>query len=154
MLTKEQKKEANELFWGGFKTYSKAYKSCNGRRMNWANYPTDVKDLYVRLHADAAMAMLTFDIQPKDSGIRAILWEQMNELKKVMEENMTIKPLWVEHLNMPDGRVISRIQWKKENVNFLNPADHKVMFEFFMAVLLPFDEFYQEFKDILINLTD
>jgi hypothetical protein len=28
------------------------------------------------------------------------------------------------------------------------------MFEFFMAVLLPFDEFYQEFKDILINLTD
>jgi len=154
MLTKEQKREANELFWGGFKTFSKRYKSSNGRRMSWGNYPSDVKDIYIRLHADTAMAMVSMDIQPKDPGVRAILWEQMNELKKVMEETMAIKPEWIEHLNLPDGRIISRIAWKKEHVNFLNPDEHKEIYEFFMSILLPFDAFYQEFKDILINLTD
>jgi hypothetical protein len=154
MLTKDQKKELNVNFWGTFKNFSRRYKSSNGKRINWVNYPSDVQDVFIRLHADSTHAKVTFDIQTRDAGVRSLLWEQMLELKKVMEEHMTIKPLWYEHQCQPDGRIISRIEWRKEHVNYLIEEDHQAIYQFFMAVLVPFDIFYQEFKEILVNLTD
>ena len=154
MLTKEEKKELNTTFWRGFKNFSKRYKSCSGKRINWINYPSDVTDIYIRLHADTSQAMMTFDIQCRDSGVRSVFWEQMLELRSVMEKNMPIKPIWIEQLNLPDGLIISRIEWHQKNLNYMNLEDHSAFYQFFMSILLPFDLFYQEFKDILVSLAD
>lgn len=153
MLTREEKKLRNHLFWDEFRKYMSKEKSVNGRRMNWLNYPTDVKNVYVRLIVDSDSAKVCFDIQPKDDGIRAIIWEQMTELKKVLSDSMKQDAEWFENFHDKDGRLISRIVWTKENVNFYNEDDKEAIFEFLKNRLKEFDEFYQEFKEILISLT-
>lgn len=154
MLSKEELKAKNQLFWTDFRKYMSKVKSSNGRKMNWVSYPSDVKDIYIRLNVDSKGARLCFDIQPKNEGIREIIWEQMTELKKVMENTMKHETIWIEHLNAENGRVFSRIMWEQKGLNYYNEEDKESIFIFLKNRLIEFDEFYQEFKEILINLTD
>jgi hypothetical protein len=131
----------------------KNYRSVNGRQMNWINYPSDVKDIYIRMEVDAKGARLCFDIQPKDDEIRSIIWEQMTELRKIMQDTMGIEAEWNEKSHYWNGRLISRIKWEDRNLNFFNEEDIPKINDFLKDKLIRFDSFYQEFKEILINLT-
>ncbi|MEY3235973.1 MAG: hypothetical protein RI883_74 [Bacteroidota bacterium] len=154
MLSREQQKLLNIEFWNEFRKFMNNQKSSNGKRINWLNYPSDVKNIYIRLQADGKGARLCFDIQPKDDDIRSIIWEQMTELKKVMENNMTHETIWLEKLWNDEGRVFSRIMWQQEGLDFYLLKDRELIFVFLKNRLIEFDAFYQEFKEILISLTD
>ena len=153
MLSKEQRKELNTNFYTGLKDYLKATKSSNGRRINWLNYPSDVKDIYVRILVDGNSAKLVFDIQPKNTSIRSIIWEQMLELKVVLERCMTVETVWLENETNEFGNSISRIMWKLDGVSLYNPGQTDIIYDFLKNRLIEFDLFYQEFKEILITLT-
>lgn len=154
MLSKEERKELNSQFWESFRKEMRNRKSSNGRGINWINYPSDVKDVYVRLQVEPNSARLCFDIQPKDDDIRSILWEQMTELKKVMENEVGEATAWNEFDHEHNGRKISRIFWEKTGLNFYNPNDHKEIKDFLQEKLVKFDIFYQEYKEILISLAE
>lgn len=154
MLSKEEKKERNTNFWTSFQKEMRNKKSSSGRGINWINYPTDVPDIYVRLVAEPKKAALCLDIQPKDEGIRSILWEQMTELKVVMESGVGPATSWSEFDKEFAGRNISRISWEIEGLNFYNDEDTPKIKSFLKEKLIAFDEFYQEYKEILIALVD
>ncbi len=153
MLSKEERKALNSSFWDTFRKEMRQYKSVNGRGMNWINYPSDVKDIYIRLQADPKGARLCFDIQPKDDGVRSILWEQMTELKVVLEDAVGIA-VWNENDHIFNGRTVSRIFWELTDVNFYAAKDHEKIKDFLKQKLIDFDAFYQEFKEILIILAE
>src|SRR5690606_12195426 len=96
---------------------------------------------------------LNFDIQAKDEGVRAIIWEQMGELKNVLTNAMNgDSGEWIEQTYNPIVGDFSRIQWKLDGVNYNNPSDKEKIFSFFKEKLLGFDEFYNDFSEILILL--
>ena len=153
MLTREEKKTINTLFFKDFRDFMSYYKSENGRTINWLTYPTDVKQLFVRLHIDSKIAALRLDIQSKDQGIREIIYEQLGELQRVMEEKVGSDAKWHDSFFLENGLEISRIEWVLEDVSIYEPADKKKIFEFWKEKMIGFDSFYQEYKEILILLT-
>ena len=154
MLSKEARKERNEKFWSGFKEYMRGTLSSTGKRVNWLNYKTEVQDTYVRLVCDGKITAVCYDIQFKDAGIKAIFWEQLGELKKVLEASMQQETRWEENTTTKEGLEIGRISWAIENLNFYNDDDWDKIYSFYKDRLIEFDEFYQEFKDILIALVE
>jgi len=153
MFSKEELKEINTNFWEGYKLHMKKIKSSNGKRVNWLKYPTDVKFIYLRLEVDSKSARICFDIQNKHDDIRAIVYEQMTELKVVLEEAIDFKTDWFEDFYLLDNK-ISRIQWELEGVSIYKKEDQTKIYDFFKNTLIQFDLFYQDYKDILIALTD
>lgn len=153
MLSKEEKKAINHQFWNDFKLHMRGIPSANGRKMNWLTYPTDLKILFVRLEATAKYARLNFDLQVKDEAIRSIVWEQLGELKAVLRASMNgDEGNWIyDHSNELLSNY-STIYWELPNVNYLKESDRVVIFDFFKEKLIGFDDFYQNFKDILIQL--
>lgn len=152
MFSKEELKQLKTAFWDEFKTRMQAVRSSNGRRMNWLAYPSEVKDIYIRVDADGKGARLTFDIQGKDEGIRAILWEQLGELKAVLEHEMGNSGVWIEDASTLHVAQFNRIIWERSDLNFFREEDREEIMDFLADRLICFDRFYQEFKDILINL--
>jgi len=152
MYSKEEIKEIRTEFWNDFKKHMQQFRSSNGRRMNWLNYPSEVPNVYIRLHADNRGISFSFDIQGKDEGIRAILWEQMTELKVMLESEMGDEGEWIADAYSETAGDFCSIRWSKEGLRFFNPNNKEEIFAFFEERLLKFDIFYQEFKDILINL--
>jgi hypothetical protein len=154
MLTREQRKERNQNFWEAFRKFMKPYRSSNGRRINWINYPSDVKDIYIRMEADNKGARLCLDIQPKDEGVRSVLFEQMTELRKVLESHVNWEGIWNEHYHNKEGHSLSRISWEKDGIDFYKDEDWPEIMNFLKDRIIEFDVFYQEFKDILIALAE
>lgn len=152
MFSKEEQKSLNAAFWTRFKEQAGVNKSASGKRVNWVNYPTHLKQLYVRLHADTEIARLSIDVQAKDEGIRLLIWEQMTELRKVLENEMITPGLWEETAENSAGQTISRISWTLEGVNMYNKEDQQKIFDFLIPLLIGFDRFYSTYDEVLIGL--
>jgi hypothetical protein len=152
MFSKEEKREMNVDFWNGFKSYMKNHKSSALPRVNWLSYPTNLKHTFVRLHCDEKSSALFYDIQFKDKEIRALFWDQLLELKALFNSQESYSSQWHEHFETEDGLHISRIQWTSSDWSLYQQKDWKKIYRFFKERLLEFDLFYQEYKEILINL--
>ena len=153
MLSKEERKAKNEAFWEGFKKLMRKHMSSSGRRINWLHYPTEAKDLYVRLEANSHTTALHFDLQARDEGVMAILWEQMGELKAVLRAEMGEDGEWIENLDVNNIHTC-RISWSTNEFNYFKEDDIPKMYAFLTDKCIKFDAFYQEYKDILLNLLD
>jgi hypothetical protein len=154
VLSKEAAKEWNIVFWGNFKSIMNGDKSSNNRKINWLNYPSDIRHVYIRLVCESNTVALQLDFQFKDQGIRDIVWEQMGELKALLEKQMSYPGQWNRSIRNKEGVILDRISWELDDVNFYDQADWPKIHSFFRDRLISFDIFYQEFKDILINLVD
>ena len=152
MFSKEERKAVNSAFWTRFKEKAGVNKSVTGKRINWVNYPTHLKQIYVRLHADTELARFSIDIQDKDEGVRMLIWEQFGELRKVLEKEMIIPGVWEEKSFNSLGQPISKISWTLEDVNMYTKEDQHKIYDFFILLLVRFDRFYSEYDEVLIGL--
>ncbi|TNF49813.1 MAG: DUF4268 domain-containing protein [Bacteroidetes bacterium] len=154
MLSKEERKQLNIDFWDQFKSEMRKIRSSNGKKMNWINYPTDVKNIYLRVVTESNRVSLCLDIQFKDQGVQSIVWEQLTELRKVLEAEMEHPTLWEENKVTTEGLNIGRISWTLSDVNYYDKSQWDDIIEFLKQRMIEFDRFYQEFKEILITLVD
>lgn len=152
MFSKEERKAYNAAFWTRFKEQAGVNKGANGKRINWVNYPTHLKQVYVRLHADTKFARLSIEIQDKDEGIRDLIWEQFIELKKVLENEMPASGDWEKEAFNTANQPIARISWTLENVNMYERKDWQKIFNFFIPLLIGFDRFYSTYDEVLVGL--
>lgn len=151
MLSKQERKAFNEAYWLNIKKALNKTPDAEGRFIQWISYPTKIKNALLRLKVDGNSACVSFDIQSNDNGVRAIIWEQLNELKRVLE-NETGPALWKEtHMN-DSGQEISSIVWELPNVSIFQSEDDQKVIDFFREKLMAFDRFYKEFGEILIQL--
>ena len=153
MLKKEERREMNERFWKMFKRSMRKTHSLSKKKISWTKYPTEIKHIYLRLKCQDGIS-ISFDIQHKDEEIRALIWEQLTELKVVLEKHMNHPTIWQEKLYTKEGMCISSISWSHETLNFYNENEWTDIIAFFKKRLIEFDEFYQEYKDILIHLVN
>ena len=58
MLTKEELKLYKTTFWEEFKQYMSKHRSASGRKMNWLQYRTDIKYIFLRLQTDKSTVRL------------------------------------------------------------------------------------------------
>lgn len=152
MYSKEQIKAIRIHFWSEFKARIQNKRSSSGKRINWLHYPSEIDFIFIRLDADAKGARLTFDIQGKDAGVREIIWEQMYELKVVLESEMGTTGIWSEAISSSSVDSFNQIKWENPNLNLFKLEDQAEIMAFLEERIIAFDRFYQEFKDILINL--
>lgn len=154
MISKEELKERNGEFWTRFQKEMRNVRSSDGRRINWVKYPLGVKDMYLRMQTTGRFTNLALEIQPKDEGVRAILWEQMTELRVVLETTMGSPAIWTEFDRVFAERNVSRIYWERTDLNFFDDKDLPEIAKYLKEKLIAFDAFYQEYKDILITLAE
>lgn len=152
MFSKEERKEIHQAFWKRFKSKVSNDKNAEGKRVNWLNYPTKLKQIYVRLQSNNSEAMFSIDIQDKDEGIRDLIWEQFIELKKVFQSEMPSECIWNKEAYNAAGQHIYRISWTLKDVNMYEALDEERIFTFFDEHLKGFDRFYVEFRDVLYGL--
>tara|TARA_B100000508_G_scaffold24343_1_gene17488 strand:- start:18593 stop:19057 length:465 start_codon:yes stop_codon:yes gene_type:complete len=152
MFSKEERKAIHTSFWKRFKSKATQHKNAEGKRINWLNYPTKLKQIYIRLHADNNLARFSIEIQDKDPGIRDLIWEQFEELKKVLENEMPATGVWNKNAFNAANQPIYRISWEIENVNMYDRKDEEKIFNFFIDHLHGFDRFYVDFREVLFGL--
>ncbi|MDX1652092.1 MAG: DUF4268 domain-containing protein [Brumimicrobium sp.] len=152
MYSKEERKAIHTAYWNRFRSFVSSMRSSSGRKTNWLNYPTRLKEIHVRLDVNNQRARFSVDIQSTDEGVRALIWEQFLELRKVFEKEMKTPGVWSAKEFNTAGQEICSIYWDLNDVNMYEPKDEKKVFGFFRERLKNFDRFYEEYNEILFGL--
>ncbi len=62
--------------------------------------------------------------------------------------------IWSEAISSNSVSSFNQIKWENPNLNLFILEDQTKIMDFLEDRILAFDRFYQEFKDILINLAN
>ena len=95
-------------------------------------YDTKIKDFSFKFHADHKKAEVSIDIEMKDEIFRNAYYEKIWSLESLLEEEVG-EVQKDEFYSLENGKIISRIWVRKENVSIYNKNTWREIFEFFVA---------------------
>ena len=154
MLTYSERKLLNTEFYTALGAMMQGDYSATSRRIKWTNYRTGVKDVYVRMEVDNKGARLCLEIQHADRDIRYLFWEQLEELKALMESEMGHELVWHRDFYKIDGSSVGRVEKVLHEGNLYDKSTWPLLLGFLKENLLAFDRFWDDASEIFSALED
>ncbi len=153
MLEKEAATQLRTEFWTSWVAVMEKRRSVSGRRINWATYPLHVSHCYVRMLADAEGAHWYLDIQHRDAAVRLLIYEQFEEFKGLMENEMGQLDWIPERIHPETGLQISTLSKSMKCTSILRKRDWMQMHEFLENTIVGFDRIWSDMGDIIRDLS-
>ncbi len=147
MFTKEEASAIKKEFWHKLAQQLENRRSASGKRINWVNYKTGVRDIYFRMEADKRTASISIDLGHEDIGIQELFYEQFLEFKTYLHNILGEEWDWKLHGTDTIGRTVSRISKTLNEVNVFNKRDWDKLISFLKPRIILLDEFWFDAKD-------
>jgi len=110
---------------------------------------TGIRQLKLKFEFDEHSAITGIDIETRNTDRRIDLFGKLEQLKTILENTMGTKADWeLEHI-LENGKSISRVSVKLDNVNIYNRDDWPKVFPFFYKNMMKIESFFEEYRDIL-----
>ncbi len=152
MFTNDEKKNLTKRFWNDLNEKLSISGKMKGRNIDWMNYPNKINHLYFRMEATTELVRFCIDLQFLDAGVREVYFEQFEEFKILLSENMPYDLKWLKSYNHPNKKTIARIYAELNEVNIFDEKTWPSAHQFLQDNFLAFDEFWQDFGEIFRNL--
>jgi hypothetical protein len=120
--------------------------SSEGEKINWVNYKTGEKGIRFKMHADNKSAFIGIVITYKDVGVRELYFEQLLELKNIMESIIPEPWQWLLHSKDDSGQPISIVYDEINGVSIFKKEDWPRLISFFKPRIVALDEFWNRVK--------
>ena len=117
-----------------------------GGKINWLNYRTGEKHLYFRLHADNKKASAAIVLTHPDSGIQRLYFEQLAELKPLLQRHTAEEWIWLSPACDEAGKQISKVYTERAGLSVLRKEDWPALISFFKPRIVALDRFWSEAK--------
>ena len=121
--------------------------NAEGTRINWINYKTDVKGVYFRTDVERKFAEVSIEISHPDPSVQLMIYEQFEEYENVLESYLGEKWIWTKEDYDEDGKMISTIKMRLENISIFRETDWPQIIPFLKYRMINLDEFWCDHKD-------
>ena len=148
MLSKEEAKNIRVQFWDNFAQRMRKHKSEGGYRVNWLKYNTRTKGIVIRAFADENNCTVSLDFEHKNSDVRELQLEQMDELRVMFAGNFNTKYTEDPNFVRENGTVVHRFYFVLEGHSIFRTADHPTMYTFMQTHLKAMDAFWNNFGEL------
>ncbi len=141
MFSKEDAYRIKKDFWISYGTYMKLQMNAEGTRINWINYKTDITDV------ERKFAEVSIEISHPDPSVQLMIYEQFEEYENVLENYLGEKWIWTKEDYDEDGKMISTIKIRLENISIFRETDWPQIIPFLKDRMINLDEFWCDHKD-------
>lgn len=144
MYSKAEATQLRQAFWTTLGQYMAPVLSAEGMPANWINYKTGLKNVYFRMHADTQRATIGIELTMPDAGIRALFFEQFEELKTLLHEILGETWTWEPAALDANGQPLARISTALAPANLFSRDDWPALISFFKPRLIALDAFWSD----------
>lgn len=145
MYTREEASRIRQEFWSVFGQYMRPVPSASGEKVNWINYNTKRRTLRFRLDASNQGVWARIEI----SGDEASRKNMFNVIRSLGEDLSTeLTPSWIQDVTS-DGKTISMVEWKNDQLNIFRKEDWPEMISFLKEKIIVLDRFWTLHKEVL-----
>ena len=146
MYNKAETSRIRSEFWIAFGKYMKPIPNAEGRRINWPNYKTGVRNIYFRMKAERDFASIGIEIGHPDEELQELYFDQFAQFKKMLEAVLGESWDWKLHQVNEFGQLVSRIEKILPAVNVMNEQDWPEIISFLKPRIIALDEFWDNVK--------
>ncbi|MGM0944303.1 MAG: DUF4268 domain-containing protein [Bacteroidota bacterium] len=146
MYSKAETSRIRKEFWIRFGQYMKPVPNAAGRRINWPNYKTGVKDIYFRMRAERDFASIGIEITHSDTELQELFYDQFMQFKRILENQVGEEWTWKLHQENEFGQFISKVEKVKEGLNVMEEKDWPEIISFLKPRIIALDEFWDLVK--------
>ncbi len=146
MYSKAVATQIRQEFWTAFGKYLSPVLSSDEEHINWINYHTGYKHVYFRMDAGTRTALISIELTHPDHKTRHLFYERFVSLKNIFHDHVHGDWHYEKDTEDEDGKIISRISRKKENVNILDKNCWPEIISFFKPSIIELDAFWNLVK--------
>ena len=142
MFSREESKRLRELFWI---SYGKSFPR------KWIRYNTKIKNVELKFAADRKQALVCLDITHDDPELRALYFDRMLSLKKILLEEYLPNAVFDDDYYLEESKkYISRIYVKYEaKFSIHNQATWRDVYLFFNKEMSQLEDFFTTYYDFI-----
>lgn len=152
MFSREEAARLRQQFWISFGQYMKPIPGVEGLPVNWVNYKTGVKHIFFRMDAEKKYASIAIEIAHPDEGVRALLFEQFEEFKRLLESALNEEWDWLPQASNAFDKQVARIELVLPNVSVYNQQQWPDIIAFLKPRIMALDEFWVDVKPVFEDL--
>ncbi|PZX51395.1 uncharacterized protein DUF4268 [Algoriphagus chordae] len=120
--------------------------NAEGRRINWPNYKTGVRNIYFRMKAERDFASIGIELGHPDEELQELYFDQFGQLRKILESTLGEEWSWKLHQENEFGQIVSRIEKILPVVNVMDEKDWPEIISFLKPRIIALDEFWELVK--------
>ena len=147
MYTRHEASLIKQKFWTSFGLYMRPVPNAEGEFVNWINYKTGLKHVFVRMDTGTDFASIALEVANHDDESRRSLFEQLKQLKNIFEDLVGSDWEWKEVNQDNHGREKAVISKSIKGVNVFKETDWPAIISFLKPNLLALDHFWVAIKD-------
>lgn len=151
MWSKEEARNRKVRFYTNFGVYMKKHVENYDQKIHWVNYRTGVSSVFFKIESDNKTARVCIDIINKDEGLRDLFFEQFQEFKTLLQSEMD-ELIWLKEYYNKTGQINCRIYVETSEFSMNNEAQWGDLYRFFEKNMIALHEFWDNSKDIFIDL--
>ncbi len=147
MYSREESAQIRQQFWTSFGKYMGPVPSAGGDLINWVNYKTGVKGIYIRSNAERHLTYVALEIVHNDIDSQHWYYDQLLGLKSLLpnKEEWT----WSDKEKKETGKPFCSIYKSIDHVNVYRKSDWPEMITFLKSSLIDMDAFWYVARDLL-----
>lgn len=146
MYSRSEASRIRAAFWITFGQYMKPVPNADGRRINWPNYRTGVKNIYFRMKAEQEFASIGIEIGHKDEELQELYFMQFKDLKNLLKNSLGEEWDWKLLATNEVGQPVSKIEKVLPGVNVMEESDWPEIIAFLKPRIIALDEFWDNVK--------
>ncbi len=146
MYSRAETSKIRTEFWITFGQYMKPVPNAHGRRINWPNYRTGIKNVYFRMKAEQEFASVGIEIGHPDEEMQELFFDQFRELKNLLNASLGEEWDWKLHAKNEMGQTVSKIEKILPDVNVMVQEDWPKIISFLKPRIIALDEFWDNVK--------
>lgn len=141
MFSKEEAAQIRKDFWIAFgKSFPR----------KWLKYNTQIKGFSFKFVAERKQAMVVLDIEHPDEINNELLFEQLQSLKTILENEFLPAIIFDDGYLLESGKIIHRVYVEYPNkFSIYNKDSWRDCFEFFVENMHQFELFFYEYEDYI-----
>jgi len=149
MYSAEEAKRIRNEFWEGFRNYTNQRRKRQGVSGKWMLTRTGINALNLRFHIDQQQAQVGIDLETSNMDKRLELFEKLESTKKILHNVMSEPMIWEVDYLRENGKSVSRIYLKMDDVNIYDTGTWKRVYRFFFEKMDALESYYRDYQDFL-----
>lgn len=146
MYKRQEAARIRQEFWTTFGRYMSPVPSFSDEPVNWVNYKTGEKFIFIRKDQSGKKAYIGLELRHPDEGMRALYFEQLLQLKSIFLASAGEGWIWETDSTDENGKKIARIYKEVEGYSIFNKEHWPELIRFFKENMILLDEFWSQAK--------
>ncbi len=146
MYNKEEATFIKQKFWTAFGKYMQPVPSASGEKVNWINYKTGIKGIYVRMNADNDNAYVAIEFSLGDKELQLKYFNCFLGLKKHFYNIAGVNWNFNKNYTTNDGKSLSIVITQLNGIKIFRESDWPAIISFLKKNMIALDLFWNDFK--------